>query len=105
MAYWELMFSPDEPPPESDAEELLKRASDLVEALERLGLYVKDHQVALHDQPEPRTWLFVTAVLGRLAFSDGVQRPEQEAFDELFDEMTDKMVEDEFEERRRALDD
>jgi hypothetical protein len=95
------MFSDDR---DEVARELARRGSEaLVEALERVGVYVQSRQVVAHPA-NPSIGLFVTGVLGRVAFSDRVQKPDQEAVDALFQDMTDNLVETEFEERRRALD-
>lgn len=100
------MFPPDDVPSGS-AHELLQRCTaELAEALELIGVYVNDRHVVARQTPEgPEAALFVTGVIGRVAFGDRVQRPDQEAVDALFEGMTDNLVETEFEERRRALDD
>lgn len=101
------MFSYDHEGFDKDAQEVADRFdAELVEALELIGVYVQTSQTVGCDTPKgPKAGLFVVAQLGRMAFSDRVQRPEQEAFDAVFDEMTDSLVETEYEERRRALDD
>lgn len=102
------MFLPDESASEDDAFELWQRGSDaLTAALEEIGLYVKDRRVVAREENDggPRAAMFVTAALGRVAFGDRVQRPDQAAVDSVFEDMTDNLVETEFEERRRALDD
>jgi hypothetical protein len=99
------MFSQDDNDPEATARELAERASDLVEALEHVGVYVQTHQVVVQGTPHgPVPGLFVTGILGRVAFGDRVQRPDQEVVDTLFQDMTDNLIETEYEERRRALD-
>lgn len=101
------MFSQDHDSFDKDSYELAKRCTpDLIEALEQIGVYVQHRQVVGCDTPSgPRAGVFVTGSLGRVAFSDRVQRPDQEVVDALFEEMTDNLVETEYEERRRALDD
>lgn len=75
-------------------------------ALEEIGLYVDQKQLVTRDRAYgPPAAILISAVVGRVAFSDRVQRPAQEAVDELFDDMTERIVAAEFEERRRALDD
>lgn len=92
---------------DAEAQELERRGSDaFVEALERIGVYVQTRQVVVHGSSAgPRTGLWIGGLLGRLAFSDQVQHPDQNDFDARFQDMADNLVEAEFEERRRALDD
>jgi hypothetical protein len=101
------MFSPDESEPEEAAFELVRRSDALTLALHEIGLYVKERKVVAREENDggPRAAMFVTAALGRVAFGDRVQRPDQAAVDAMFEDMTDNMVEAEFEERKRALDD
>ena len=99
------MFSSASDNPEEAAQELLRRSADLPEALERIGLYVRDRQTTVQDTTHgAQAFLFLNATIGRLAFSQRVQRPEQEAFDAAFEDMTEGMINAEYEERRRALD-
>lgn len=98
------MFSQDDGDRGETAHELAKRGSEvLVEKLERIGVYVQTRQIASH--PGGPEGLFVTGILGRVAFGERVQRPDQEVVDQAFEDLTDGLVEAEFEERRRALDD
>jgi hypothetical protein len=98
------MFPSDDTP--AEAEELLNRSMALPEALEQLGLYVQDRQIAVRDTAQgPRAALFISAVIGRVAFRERVQDPDQAAMDAAFDDLADGFIEAEFEERKRALDD
>lgn len=89
------------------AYELMGRAGDALDrALEDVGVYVEQKSVVTRDQPSgPQAALFINAVIGRVAFSERVQRPDQEAVDAVFDELAEHLVEDEYERRRRALGD
>jgi hypothetical protein len=100
------MFLPDDNAGEADAHKLLGRASPrLVEDLQALGLYVSDMSVIQQTTSDGTviSGLQVQAVVGRVAFSARVQRPDQEAVDAQFEDLAERYVTEEFERRRREL--
>jgi hypothetical protein len=92
---------------EAVAIELMARGDEtLVRALEAIGVYVGDITVAGRDGPHGvELALAITGVLGRVAFRDRVQRPDQEAVDAVFEQLTEQMVDDEYDRHRRELGD
>lgn len=101
------MFSPeDDPEAEAVAKALLERGNtEMVRALEEIGVYVTDIAIVGREGAAGGVELAlgITAILGRVAFRDRVQRPDQEAVDAAFEQLTEQMADDDFERRRREL--
>lgn len=85
------------------AEELAGRGGpELEEALARLGVHITTRGLLIQENM-PAPCLIMTGVIGRLAFSDQVQQPEQERFDDAFAVVKDNLVEERYEQIRQRL--
>lgn len=87
---------------EQVARELMSRADGLTEALAACGVYVERTTVMTAEGCEIPA-LVVSGTVGRVAFSDRVQRPEQEVVDEQLATYEEEHYASEYKRLRREL--
>lgn len=95
------MFPPDAAGMADDAGELTRRIGPPLDAaLQELGLYVTQKTITAQATAEGTTEAIavLVAVIGRIAFSDHVQQPHQEAVNDVFTQIVESEIRKQYDE-------